>query len=70
VIAAQPPEQAAWIAPLTRLAPVAYTVLGFAEPQERSSGVGAALAGRLQDVAVGAPCASARAGCRLSRASS
>jgi GNAT superfamily N-acetyltransferase len=53
VIAAQPPEQAAWIAPLTRLAPVAYTVLGFVEPRERSSGVGAALAARLHDVADG-----------------
>jgi hypothetical protein len=28
---------------MTRLAPVAYTVLGYVSPQERSAGVGAAL---------------------------
>jgi hypothetical protein len=47
VIATQRPAQAAWIAPMTRLAPVAYTVLGYVTPQERSGGVGAALAGCL-----------------------
>ena len=44
VIATQRPDRAAWIAPMTRLAPVAYTVLGYVSPQERSAGVGAALA--------------------------
>lgn len=47
VIATQRPGHAAWIAPLTRLAPVAYTVLGYVTPDERSAGVGAALAARL-----------------------
>jgi len=47
VIATQRPDHAAWIAPLTRLAPVAYTVLGYVTPAERSAGVGAALAARL-----------------------
>ena len=47
VIATQRPDHAAWIAPLTRLAPVAYTVLGYVAPAERSAGVGAALAARL-----------------------
>jgi GNAT superfamily N-acetyltransferase len=50
VIATQRPEQATWIAPLTRLTPVAYTVLGYVRPDERSAGVGAALAARLHDV--------------------
>jgi GNAT superfamily N-acetyltransferase len=47
VIATQRPDRAAWIAPMTRLAPVAYTVLGYVSPQERSAGVGAELAARL-----------------------
>jgi GNAT superfamily N-acetyltransferase len=49
LIAAQRPDHASWIAPMTRLAPVAYTVLGFVSPQQRSAGVGAALAARLHD---------------------
>jgi GNAT superfamily N-acetyltransferase len=47
VIATQRPDHARWIAPMTRLAPVAYTVLGYVSPQERSGGVGAALAASL-----------------------
>ncbi|MCW2936461.1 MAG: N-acetyltransferase [Actinomycetia bacterium] len=49
MIATQWPEHAAWIAPLTRLSPVAYTVLGYVTPDERSSGVGSALAAHLHD---------------------
>ncbi len=44
MIATQRPDHAAWIGSMTRLAPVAYTVLGYVSPQERSAGVGAALA--------------------------
>jgi GNAT superfamily N-acetyltransferase len=44
MIATQRPDRATWIAPMTRLAPVAYTMLGYVSPQERSAGVGAALA--------------------------
>ena len=47
MIATQWPAQAGWIAPLTRLSPVAYTVLGYVTPDERSSGIGAALAAHL-----------------------
>jgi GNAT superfamily N-acetyltransferase len=47
VIATQRPDSAAWIAPMTRLAPVAYTVLGYVNARERSAGVGAALAASL-----------------------
>jgi GNAT superfamily N-acetyltransferase len=53
VIATQRPEHARWIAPLTRLTPVAYTVLGYVQPDERSAGVGAALAARLHDTVDG-----------------
>jgi GNAT superfamily N-acetyltransferase len=49
MIATQWPAQAGWIAPLTRLSPVAYTVLGYVTPDERSSGIGAALAAHLHD---------------------
>jgi GNAT superfamily N-acetyltransferase len=49
MIATQWPEHAAWIAPLTRLSPVAYTVLGYVTPDERSTGIGAALAAHLHD---------------------
>jgi len=49
VIATQRPEHATWIAPLTRPAPVAYTVLGYVRPDARSAGVGTALAARLHD---------------------
>jgi GNAT superfamily N-acetyltransferase len=49
MIATQWPARAAWIAPLTRLSPVAYTVLGYVTPDERSSGIGGALAAHLHD---------------------
>jgi GNAT superfamily N-acetyltransferase len=49
IIATQRPAHAAWVAPLTRLSPVAYTMLGYVTPDERSSGVGAALAAHLHD---------------------
>jgi GNAT superfamily N-acetyltransferase len=49
IITTQRPAHAAWVAPLTRLSPVAYTVLGYVAPDERSSGVGAALAAHLHD---------------------
>jgi len=49
MIATQPPAHATWIAPLTRLSPVAYTLLGYVTPDERSSGIGAALAAHLHD---------------------
>ncbi|HTT52748.1 MAG TPA: GNAT family N-acetyltransferase [Streptosporangiaceae bacterium] len=42
---AQPPGAAAWIAPLARLAPVAYLELMAVRPGSRGAGVGAALAG-------------------------
>ena len=44
MLAAEPPEQAAWIAPLTRSAPVAYVLLAGVRPDERARGTGAALA--------------------------
>ena len=40
---AQRPEAAAWIAPMTGPAPVAYLMLMFVRPAERGSGAGAAL---------------------------
>jgi len=49
MIATQQPAHATWIAPLTRLSPVAYTVLGYVTPDERSSGIGGALAAHLHD---------------------
>jgi hypothetical protein len=49
MIATQRPALAAWIAPLTRLSPVAYTMLGYVTPDERSAGIGAALAACLHD---------------------
>jgi GNAT superfamily N-acetyltransferase len=44
---AERPADAAWIAPLSGLTPVAYLTLGFVAPDERRSGVGAALTARL-----------------------
>jgi GNAT superfamily N-acetyltransferase len=44
---AERPADAAWIAPLSGLTPVAYLTLGFVAPGERRSGVGAALTARL-----------------------
>jgi GNAT superfamily N-acetyltransferase len=44
---AERPEAAAWIAPMVRLAPVAYLMLAGVVPGERGHGVGAALAAEL-----------------------
>jgi len=44
LLSAERPPAAAWIAPLTAAAPVAYVMLMFVEPGERGRGVGAALA--------------------------
>ena len=44
---AERPEAAGWIAPMVRLAPVAYLTLMFVLPGERGDGVGAALAAQL-----------------------
>jgi GNAT superfamily N-acetyltransferase len=46
LLAAQRPEAAGWITPMTRLAPAAYLMLMFVEPAERGTGVGAALVGQ------------------------
>jgi len=43
MLAAEPPAVASWIAPMTRLAPVAYLQQGFVLPAERGSGIGAML---------------------------
>jgi GNAT superfamily N-acetyltransferase len=43
LVAAERPEHASWIAPLTRLAPVAYLQQGFVRPTERAAGIGARL---------------------------
>jgi GNAT superfamily N-acetyltransferase len=51
MIAAERPESAGWIASLAGPAPVAYVLLLGVLPGERGSGVGAALAGRLHEVA-------------------
>jgi len=47
MLAAEQPEQAVWIAPLTSSAPVAYLLLAGVRPDERARGSGAALAARL-----------------------
>jgi GNAT superfamily N-acetyltransferase len=47
MVAAQRPESAGWIAPMVRQAPTAYLMFGFVRPAERASGVGSALAARL-----------------------
>jgi GNAT superfamily N-acetyltransferase len=44
LLAAQRPEAAGWITPMTRLAPAAYLMLMFVQPGERGTGVGTALA--------------------------
>ena len=41
---AEPPDAAAWLAPMVRLAPVAYAMLMFVEPRERGRSIGATLA--------------------------
>jgi GNAT superfamily N-acetyltransferase len=43
MLAAQRPEAAGWITPMTGLAPAAYLMLMFVQPGERGTGVGAAL---------------------------
>ncbi len=43
LLAAEPPEVAQWLAPLTSASPVAYLQQGFARPAERGSGIGALL---------------------------
>lgn len=43
MLAAQPPEAAAWVAPMTGTAPAAYLMLMFVEPGERAAGIGSAL---------------------------
>jgi GNAT superfamily N-acetyltransferase len=43
MVAAQRPEAAGWIAPVVSRAPAAYLMFGFVRPDERASGVGAAL---------------------------
>jgi GNAT superfamily N-acetyltransferase len=43
MLAAQRPEAAAWIAPMTALAPAAYLELMFVDPGERGGGLGGAL---------------------------
>jgi GNAT superfamily N-acetyltransferase len=39
----EPPERAAWIAPATSVAPVAYLATMFVRPAQRGAGIGAAL---------------------------
>jgi GNAT superfamily N-acetyltransferase len=43
MLAAQRPAAAAWIAPMTAVAPAAYLELMFVDPRERSAGLGRAL---------------------------
>ena len=43
LLAAQRPAAAGWITPMTNLAPAAYLMLMFVHPDERGTGVGAAL---------------------------
>lgn len=47
MLAAERPESAGWIAPMTRASPVAYLKLMIVLPGERGNGVGAALVDRL-----------------------
>lgn len=55
LVAAQRPDQAGWIAPVVRQAPVAYLMLMFVAPNERASGIGAELVARLHaDIAAAA----------------
>jgi hypothetical protein len=57
MLVAEQPEQAGWIAPMTRLSPVAYLLLAGVRASERAKGTGAALAARLaaQAFACGSP---------------
>ncbi len=43
LLAAEPPDVAQWLVPLTRLSPVAYLQQGFVLPGERGTGIGALL---------------------------
>jgi GNAT superfamily N-acetyltransferase len=43
LLALQPPQDASWIAPMTRAQPAAYLQTLFVQPAERGSGIGAAL---------------------------
>jgi len=47
LVAAQGPERASWIAPVTCSQTVSYLILGGVDRSERSTGIGAALAARL-----------------------
>jgi GNAT superfamily N-acetyltransferase len=47
MLAAERPEAASWIAPMVGSAPIAYLMLMFVHPEERASGVGAAMTARL-----------------------
>jgi len=47
LLAAERPEAAGWIAPMTQLAPVAYLMLMVVLPGERARGIGADLVARL-----------------------
>ena len=47
MLAAQYPEAARWIAPMVSQAPAAYNMLTYVAVEERASGVGAAMVGRL-----------------------
>jgi predicted N-acetyltransferase YhbS len=47
LLVAQPPDRAAWIAPLTRQRPVAYLSTMSIRPEERGTGIGAALVAEL-----------------------
>jgi GNAT superfamily N-acetyltransferase len=56
-LAAEPPQAAAWIAPMVGPHPVAYTSLAFVQPGERGAGIGAALTGAMHAAAEDAGCA-------------
>ena len=47
MVSAERPESTGWIAPMVRAAPVAYLELMYTLPQERGSGIGAALVAAL-----------------------
>lgn len=49
VATVEPPEDAAWIAGMTRPGSTAYLRIGFVTPDERGGGVGAALVKRVHD---------------------
>jgi GNAT superfamily N-acetyltransferase len=54
MVTAEPPDQAAWIAPLVGPAPAAYLLLMGVQAGQRGSGVGAALAAQLHHEAAAA----------------